>query len=110
MTSTALLVAGSEIPALIGATPDLAGYPGRHVPISFLGLAIGMTLGLLATGGKADATAEPKELERLTAALERIRDNFVDTFDQSDLVDAAIKGMLGLLDTQSEYLDGKFFR
>jgi len=69
-----------------------------------------MTLGLLATSGKADATAEPKELDRLTAALERIRDNFVDTLDQSDLVDAAIKGMLGLLDTQSEYLDGKFFR
>jgi carboxyl-terminal processing protease len=42
--------------------------------------------------------------------LERIQAGYVDPLNQSELIDAAIKGMVGVLDSQSTYFDWKLFR
>jgi len=57
-----------------------------------------------------DAASDPRQLERFVAAFERIHAGYIDQLDQSDLIDAAIKGMVGALDSQSSYLDWKLFR
>jgi carboxyl-terminal processing protease len=57
-----------------------------------------------------EAAADSKPLDGLIAAFERIRDNYVDDLDQAELVDAAIRGMVGLLNSHSIYLDGKDFQ
>src|SRR5215510_10634407 len=57
-----------------------------------------------------DAASDPRQLERFVAAFERIHAGYIDQLDQSGLIDAAIKGMIGALDSQSSYLDWKLFR
>jgi len=54
--------------------------------------------------------AKTKELDQIITAFERIQTGYVDRIDQSKLIDAAIKGMLSALDSQSEYFDWKLFR
>src|ERR1700747_1575872 len=56
------------------------------------------------------AAVESGERDRLLAALERIRANYVDEVDESELVTAAINGMIGGRDSESEYLDWETFR
>jgi hypothetical protein len=59
---------------------------------------------------RAQAAADSPQLDRFIAAFERIRAGHVDRLDRSDLIDAAIKGMVGVLDSQSSYPDWKLFR
>ena len=59
---------------------------------------------------RAQAAPDSRPLDRLIAAFERIRDNYVDEPDQSELVDAAIKGMIGVLDSHSIYFSQNDFR
>jgi carboxyl-terminal processing protease len=91
----------------------------RKVLLTLLGVTVGMVLGPLATTrphivsseARAQATAaDSKQLDRLIAAFERIQDNYVNGLDQSKLVDAAIKGMIGVLDSHSVYFDATTFR
>src|SRR5262249_14257748 len=58
----------------------------------------------------AQGPVESKQLDRLIAVFEGIRANHVDLVDETKLVDAAIKGMLGTLTTQADYLDARRFR
>ena len=77
--------------------------------LTLLGVAAGLAPGLTITRpypvtseARAQETAsKPRELDRFIAAFERIRTGYVDQIDQSQLIDAAIKGMGGMLDSQS---------
>jgi len=90
----------------------------RKILTALLGAAVGMALGLAITRpqtimveARAQAAAsDPRQLDRFIAAFDRIHAGYVDQLDQSDLIDAAIKGMVGALDSQSSYLDWKLFR
>ena len=55
------------------------------------------------------AAIESRKLERLVEAFERLRANYVDEIDESELITTAIKAMVGVLDN-SEYLDAKTLR
>ena len=59
---------------------------------------------------RAQTTLESSQRDRLLAAFERIRADYVDELDQSELVTAAINGMISILDSQSVYLDRETFR
>jgi carboxyl-terminal processing protease len=56
------------------------------------------------------AEAESSQRDRLLAAFDRIRANYVDQLDESELVTAAINGMTGALDSESLYIGDKDFR
>ena len=89
----------------------------RGIFLTLLCGAAGMTIGLMITRpdtsiveARAQEAVESSQRDRLVAAFERIRANYVDEPDQSELVTAAINGMIGVLDSQSVYLDWKTFR
>jgi len=85
---------------------------------TLLGAAAGIVLGLAITlphpviivARAQEPAAKATELDRLITALERIQAGYVDRLDQAELIDAAIKGILSVLDSQSEYFDWKLFR
>ena len=56
------------------------------------------------------AAMEDGLLKVISPLDERIRENYVNELDQSKLVDAAIKGMIGVLDSHSIYFDATTFR
>ena len=72
------------------------------------GAAVGIALALAVIRTNAPA-AESSERDRLLAAFDRIRANYVDQLDESELVAAAINGMTGVLDSGSVYIGGKDF-
>jgi carboxyl-terminal processing protease len=74
------------------------------------GAAVGIALALAAIQPTAPAAVESGQRDRLLAAFDRIRANYVDELDESELVTAAINGMTGVLDSESVYIDGKDFR
>jgi carboxyl-terminal processing protease len=85
--------------------------------LTLLSAAAGMALGFAVTrpdtaivDARAATAVDYKQINRLGAAVDLIRTNYVDRLDLSDLVDAAIKGMVGLLDSPSNYFDEKTFR
>jgi hypothetical protein len=83
--------------------------------LTLLGLVAGLARGLTITRpypvtGEARAQETASELDRFIAAFERIRTGYVDQIDQSQLIDAAIKGMVGMLDSQSGYITWPLFR
>src|SRR5262245_14478629 len=85
---------------------------------TLLGAAAGIVLGLAITlpypvnivARAQEPAAKAKELDRLITAFERIQAGYVERLDQSQLIDAAINGMVGMLDSQSSYIDGRLFR
>jgi carboxyl-terminal processing protease len=85
----------------------------KHLILSGVGvgiaLALALVLGVIRTNAPA-AKPEPSQRDRLLAALDRIRANYVDQLDESELVTAAINGMIGVLDSESVYMDARYFR
>src|SRR5215467_2456493 len=75
-----------------------------------LGLAIVRPYPAVIEARAQEKATELRQLDRFIAAYERIEAGYVDRLDQSELIDAAIKGMLSVLDSQSEYFDWKLFR
>jgi len=89
----------------------------RRIFLMLCGFTAGITIGLMITRpdtasveARAQTAVESSERDRLLAAFERIRTNYVDELDQSELVTAAINGMISALDSQSAYLDWQTFR
>jgi len=90
----------------------------RKLLLFFLSAAAGMTMGramphlhtVFVEARAQERVSEPRELDRFIAAFERIRSGYVDQLDQTQLIDAAIKGMVGMLDSQSSYIDWPLFR
>jgi carboxyl-terminal processing protease len=90
----------------------------RALPM-LLSAAVGMGLGFMLArphtaivGARAHAQtmADSKERGRLIAALEAILANAVDEVDEARLVDAAINGMVGILEFPATYLDTRRLR
>jgi carboxyl-terminal processing protease len=90
----------------------------RKLLLFFLSVAAGMTLGramphlhtVFVEARAQERVSEPRELDRFIAAFERIRTHYVDRLDQSQLIDAAIRGMVGMLASQSSYIAWPLFR
>ena len=74
------------------------------------GAALGIALTLAVIQPNAPAAVESSQRDRLFAAFDRIRANYVDALDESELVTTAINGMTGVLDSESVYIDAKDFR
>lgn len=81
-------------------------------------LVVGGVLGITVTFGAAmlaDApgaereravrTLAPEDLELLADVIERVRRDYVENVDDRELVENAIRGMIGELDSHSRYLD-----
>src|SRR4029453_5130315 len=75
-----------------------------------VGLAMPHAHTVLVEARAQERVSEPQELARFIAAFERLRTGYADQLDQSQLIDAAIKGMVGMLDSQSSYIDWPLFR
>jgi carboxyl-terminal processing protease len=90
----------------------------RKLILILLSVAACLTLGSVMTrthpviieARAQEPAAKTKEIDRFITALEHIQTGYVDGLDQSDLIDAAIRGMVGALDAQSSYFDWKLFR
>jgi carboxyl-terminal processing protease len=74
-----------------------------------LGLVVARPGAIMGDALAQEPAAKTKELDRFITALERIQAGYVDPLNQSELIDAAIKGMVGVLDSQSTYFDWKLF-
>lgn len=81
-------------------------------------LVVGSVLGITVTFGAAmladapDAERErgvrtlaPEDVELLADVIERVRRDYVENVDDRELVESAIRGMIGELDRHSRYLD-----
>lgn len=87
-----------------------------------LALFVGLTLGLsLSLGGQALADRETRandeslalpwqEARLLAEVLERVKRDYVDTVDDEQLIEAAIRGMVADLDAHSSFLDTSQYR
>lgn len=85
---------------------------------SILVLVVGGVLGITVTFGAAMLTERPvaesertapglarEEIELLAEVLERVRREYVESVDDRTLVESAIRGVIGELDSHSRYLD-----
>src|SRR5215475_8121686 len=105
-------------PCNLCSIPWLRNSRMRKPILVLLSAATGIALGLVITRAHTiivdaqaqEPTAATKQLERFAVAFERIHTGYVDQLDPSDLIDAAVRGMVGALDSQSSYLDWKLFR
>ncbi len=88
----------------------------RAMLVVVIGTVMGLSLSLgggLMSAEPRDAT--PAELEREQAALlaeviARVKRDYVEPVDDRELLEAAIRGMVGDLDAHSEYLDASEYR
>jgi carboxyl-terminal processing protease len=79
----------------------------KHLKLATAAVGIALALAVL----QKDASSfEPSQRDRLLAALDRIRANYVDQLDESELVTAGIDGIIGMLDSKSVYIDRQEFR
>ena len=84
---------------------------GRCILVVVVGAVLGLTvsLGSSVLAGRNDAIAataadSPRELELLVEVIDHVRREYVDAIDEEQLVASAIRGILGELDTHSQYL------
>src|SRR5690242_953241 len=76
-----------------------------------LGMVAGfvMALGLLPSARGANDVSAYRQLDLFSDAFERVRANYVRPVDDSELINAAIEGMVSNLDPHSSYMDAKAF-
>jgi carboxyl-terminal processing protease len=77
-----------------------------------MGAAAGFVAALMllpAAYGAPSILSAYRQLDLFGDAFERVRDNYVREVDDSELIDAAIKGMVSSLDPHSSYLDPKSY-
>src|SRR6201989_3576121 len=68
----------------------------------------GLALGVMSAHGANDMSAY-RQLDLFSDAFERVRANYVRPVDDSELINAAIEGMVSNLDPHSSYMDAKQF-
>jgi len=75
------------------------------------GIAIGFVaaLGILPAAHGANDMSAYRQLDLFSDAFERVRANYVRPVDDSELINAAIEGMVSNLDPHSSYMDAKAF-
>ena len=76
-----------------------------------LGMVVGFiaALGLLPAAHGANDVSAYRQLDLFSDAFERVRANYVRPVDDSELINAAIEGMVSNLDPHSSYMDAKAF-
>jgi len=87
----------------------------RTILVVVIGLAMG--LGLSVGGGLLSNTRPPtkqelaqEQAELLAEVIESIKREYVEPIDDAELLENAIRGMVGDLDAHSEYLDANEYR
>jgi carboxyl-terminal processing protease len=76
-----------------------------------MGLSLSIGGGLLAGSGRPDAEELTWEQARLFAeVMERVKQDYVEPLDDSELLESAIRGMVNDLDAHSQYLDAEEYR
>jgi carboxyl-terminal processing protease len=76
-----------------------------------LGMVVGFiaALGLLPAARGANDVSAYRQLDLFSDAFERVRANYVRPVQDSELINAAIEGMVSNLDPHSSYMDAKAF-
>ena len=76
-----------------------------------IGMAVGFVaaLGLLPPAHGANDAGAYRQLDLFSDAFERVRANYVRPVEDSELINAAIEGMVSNLDPHSSYMDAKTF-
>jgi|SRR6185437_12569667 len=76
-----------------------------------IGVAIGFVaaLGVLPAAHGANDMSAYRQLDLFSDAFERVRANYVRPVEDSELINAAIEGMVSNLDPHSSYMDAKAF-
>jgi len=88
----------------------------RAVLVVVIGTVMGLSLSLgggLLSGPGAPPDPDEAALERaalLAEVMERVKREYVEPVDDRELLEAAIRGMVGDLDPHSEYLDANEYR
>ena len=87
----------------------------RAILVVVIGLVMGLSLslggGLLSSPGIADPDELAWEQARLFAeVMERVKRDYVESVDDSVLLESAIRGMVSDLDAHSQYLDADEYR
>src|SRR5210317_757123 len=87
----------------------------RAILVVVIGLVLGLSLsiggGLLAGGGAPAEEELAWENARLFAeVMERVKRDYVEPLDDSELLESAIRGMVSDLDAHSQYLDANEYR
>lgn len=83
----------------------------RGILVLIVGVTLGTSLslgsGLLSTDSFAARSLPISEGELLAEVMERVKQDYVDTVDDRQLVEAAIRGMVTALDSHSQFLDAE---
>ncbi|HUO89784.1 MAG TPA: S41 family peptidase [Rhizomicrobium sp.] len=76
-----------------------------------MGMVVGFVaaVGLLPAAHGANDMGAYRQLDLFSDAFERVRANYVRPVDDSELINAAIEGMVSNLDPHSSYMDAKAF-
>jgi carboxyl-terminal processing protease len=76
-----------------------------------VGIVVGFVaaIGLLPAAHGANDMGAYRQLDLFSDAFERVRANYVRPVDDSELINAAIEGMVSNLDPHSSYMDAKAF-
>ena len=76
-----------------------------------MGMVVGFVaaIGLLPAAHGANDMGAYRQLDLFSDAFERVRANYVRPVDDSELINAAIEGMVSNLDPHSSYMDAKAF-
>ena len=69
----------------------------------------GVALGVLPAAQGANDVSAYKQLDLFSGAFERVRANYVRPVQDSELINAAIQGMVSSLDPHSSYMDSKSY-
>lgn len=87
----------------------------RAILVLVVGAALGLSLsfgGSLLASRKPPVTAETSldQAQLLAEVMQRVKSDYVEPIDDSELIDSALRGMLSELDPHSQYLDADEYR